>query len=167
MVGDAVQFRACYGRCSYNDGFIIQDVPAGLADGFRKMQVVGIERFQIIRYGNVAETESSLYIVYYNVDGHSVIFIEFAVLGQHVELLNLGCGTADAPAQSKVLVSVTMGMGDLVHSWKAMALLVLLGSISCFIASVLIPSAKLIKWHRGTVPLCQNEYLCGRFYDGT
>ena len=41
--------------------------------------------------------------------------------------------TLQSLVTSKVLVNVTIGMGDFVHSSKAMALLVSLGLISCFI----------------------------------
>jgi hypothetical protein len=41
--------------------------------------------------------------------------------------------TLQSLVTSKVFVSVTIGMGDFIHSSKAMALLVSLGLISCFI----------------------------------
>ena len=46
--------------------------------------------------------------------------------------------TLQSLVTSKVLVNVTIGMGDFVHSSKAMALLVSLGLISCFILFILV-----------------------------
>ena len=51
------------------------------------MHVIGIKLFQIVADGNIAETEPALYIFYDHVDGHTVVFVQFPVLGQHVKLL--------------------------------------------------------------------------------
>ena len=55
---------------------------------------------------------------------------------QHSSMLNFmpRCRlTLRSRVTSKVFVNVTIGMGDFIHSSKAMALLVSLGLISCFI----------------------------------
>ena len=46
--------------------------------------------------------------------------------------------TLQSLVTSKVFVSVTIGMGDFIHSSKAMALFVSLGLISCFIVFMII-----------------------------
>ena len=60
LVDDAVEFRPGQSRCAHDDGLLVQDVLTGLADGLSQVQVVGVELLQIIRDGNVAETESTL-----------------------------------------------------------------------------------------------------------
>ena len=88
LVNDAVEFRPGHCGCAYNHCFIVQDVLTGLSDGLCQMQVVGVERLQIVADGNVAEAESALYVIHYHVDGHTVISVQLPVLRQHVELLD-------------------------------------------------------------------------------
>ena len=75
LVDDAVELRACDGRGAHDDGFIVEDVLTGPADGLCQMHVVGIKLFQIVVDGHVAEAESALDVICYHVDGHAVIFI--------------------------------------------------------------------------------------------
>ena len=87
LVDDAVEFRASHCRCAHDDGFIVEDVLTSLADGLCQMQVIGIKPLQVVADGNVAETESALYVVRYHINGHAVVFVQLPVLGQHVKLL--------------------------------------------------------------------------------
>ena len=124
LIDYAVEFRPGHCRCAYDDGLIVKDVLTSLADGLCQMHVIGVKRLQIIADGNVAETESALQ------QSSMLNFIPRRRL------------TLQSLVTSKVLVSVTIGMGDFVHSSKAMALLVSLGLISCFIV-YLFSTAKL------------------------
>ena len=87
LVDDAVELSASHSRRAYYHSLIVKDVQTGLTDGLCQMQVIGIKRLQIIADGNVAETESALYVIHYHVDGHTVIFVQFPVMRQHVKLL--------------------------------------------------------------------------------
>ena len=89
LVGDAVEFRARDCRCADDDGFVVQDVLAGLADGLCQVQVVGIKRLQIVGDGHVTEAQSALDVISYHIDGHAIVSVQFPVLWQHIELLNL------------------------------------------------------------------------------
>ena len=66
------------------------------------MHVVGIKHLQVVADSHIAEAESALDIIGYHVDGHAVVFIQLSILWQHIELLNLRCSLADAPAQQHV-----------------------------------------------------------------
>ena len=86
LIDDAIEFSACDCRCAYDDGFIVQDVLTSTADGLHEMQVIGIKRLEVVADGNIAETESALDIISYHIDGHTVVFVQFPVMGQHVKL---------------------------------------------------------------------------------
>ena len=102
LVDDAVEFRPGQSRCAYDDGLLVQDVLTGLADGLSQVQVAGVELLQVVRNGNVAGAESALDVVRYYVDGHAVVFVQFPVVWQHIELLHPGGCLADAPAEQHV-----------------------------------------------------------------
>ena len=53
--------------------------------------------------------------------------------------------TLQSLVTSKVFVNVTIGMGDFVHSSNAMALLVSLGLISCFILIIWFSTARTVQ----------------------
>ena len=79
LVDNAVEFRSGQGRCTHDDGILVQDVLTGLADGLCQMQIVSVELFQIVGDGNVAETEPALYVIHNHIDGHVVVFVQFPV----------------------------------------------------------------------------------------
>ncbi len=77
---------------------------------------------------------------------------------QHSNILNFNPRlrlTLQSRVTSKVLVSVTIGMGDFVHNSKAMALLVSLGLISCFIVLLVFDckdGASRVQWSLFQLP---------------
>ena len=99
LVDDAVEFRPGQSRCAHDDGLLVQDVLTGLANCLSQVQVVGVELLQVVGDGNVAETEPALYVIHNHIDGHVVVFVQFPVMWQHIELLYPGGRLADAPAE--------------------------------------------------------------------
>ena len=102
LVDDAVEFRPGQSRCAHDDSILVQNVLTGLANGLSQVQVVGVELLQIIRDGNVAETESTFDVIYDHVDSHAVVFVQFPVMWQHIELLYPGGRLANAPAEQHI-----------------------------------------------------------------
>ena len=75
LIDDAVELCAGDCRGAHNDGFGVEHVLTGVANGVCQMQVVGIEGLQIIADSHIAEAESTLDVIYYHIDGHVVVLV--------------------------------------------------------------------------------------------
>ena len=77
-------------------------IGARLGDLPCKAQIVVVEASQIVREGDVARADLALSVGDDSVYGDRVVKHKSAVDGQHVELRDVVCGAADAPAHKHI-----------------------------------------------------------------
>ena len=98
LVDDAVEFGLDHGRGTDHHIFGEHHALALFGSLGGQLRVIAAELVQVFIHGDVARVDAALFVSHNHIDSQSVISVQPPVFGQCIELLDLACGPADAPA---------------------------------------------------------------------
>ena len=102
LVDDAIQLSLNHGRGA-DDHAIVRKSAFTPIDGLiRQATIIFCKLMNVVVIWNVARIDGAQNVLDNHVDGEPVVLIQFALLGQEVELIDAACHLADAPAQQHV-----------------------------------------------------------------